>query len=440
MPGKERMLMEWMRSFSMLWSLTFVLILFLVMYDLRFSHKKNITITCATMLPLVALTAVLQLYLGSDIMGKLIYVILTVPSLIFFILMSKKPDGRFFFTFCLTDTIGFELITLTLLLDEWLGDGNAVLLFWSRLILFPLVTFFIWKYVSKAYKQVQENVKTGWWLFALVSVLYYGLLMYMVSFPELITLRPEDLPSLLVVFLLMPLNYVAIFGVLLEQRKLHEMEEQSRNADRQATILQNELTMEQEYVEQARQSRHDLRHNIHVIRDYLNKGDVEGAKAYLAEYEVAEDRAALETYCSNEIVGAVLRLNARKCEQGNISFLVDTQIPETLPYTKIETGTLFGNLLENAWEAASQCTRPFISVTAMCKEGMLLVEIRNSVSGTVEFREEFPVSTKVGGGIGLRGVREILRKHDGMIRMEQQENVFVTQLIQPLVPPVHAEH
>ena len=423
----------------MLWSLVFVLILFLTMYDLRFSTKKNIVIACAAMLPLVVLTAVLQVLLGSDIMGKLIYVTLTIPSLLFFILMSKKPDGRFFFTFCLTDTIGFEIITLTLLLDHWLGGGNAVLLFWSRLIVFPLVTVFIGRFISKPYKGLQRDVKRGWWLFALVSVLYYGLLMYMVSFPSLITQRPNDVPPVLIVFLLMPLNYAAIFAVLVEQRRLHEIEEQSRNADRQAAILQNELTMEQEYVEQARQSRHDLRHNMHVILDYLNKDDVEGAKVYLAEYEIAEDRIGIEPYCSNEIVGAVLRLNARKCEQGNIAFTVDARIPEELPYTKVEAGTLFGNLLENAWEAASKCPEPFITFTAMCRDAALLVELRNSVSGTVVFRDELPVSTKVGGGIGLRGIREILRRHGGMIRMEQQGDVFVTQLIQPLEPRAGTE-
>ena len=422
--------MEVLRFFSILYSMCFILVIFLMLYDLRFDRKKNNLISALVMSPLILLTAVLFFVLGNEIMSKLVFVILSVPSLIFFLFMAKKRDGRFFFTFCVADTICFELITLTMLLDYWFGGDKAILLFVSRLIMFPLLSVVMWKYVRKPYKACQNSVQKGWVLFAVVAFLYYGLLAYMVSFPTVITQRPDDVPVLLLVFIIMPLTYAGIFLTLNKQKELSEAQEQHANADKQRLLLQLELAAEREHVEHARQHRHDMRHVIAVARDYIQKENYVGADKYLAEFDNSITSHTLISYCENPIMNALLHITAKMCEESGVAYSIEAQTPAALPYSDTETSVLFGNLFENAYEAALKCEKPFLHITAQVKNENLLVEVRNSVAGKVAFRDGYPVTTKADGGIGVKSVRKVLDKYGGLLRQQQEGDVFITQTVQ----------
>ena len=424
--------MEFLKSFSFIWSMTFILVAFLMLYDLRFDRKKNILITCAAMIPLILLTAVLFAMYGADVMSRLIFLTLSVPSFLFFFFMAKKRDGKFFFTFCFLDTVGFELIALTMLLDQWIGNGSGVVLFVARLILFPLLTVLALRYFRKPYMELQENIHKGWGLCALVSALFYVLLAYMVSFPSVITDRPEDVPAVLLVFLLMPVTYFSMFRVLSEQMKAYWEEELRRNIERQAELLENELEVGKDYIARAKQYRHDVRHILQVTLEHLKHNDIQGAQEYLTDYSNLIGESALVTFCDNPTVNALLRMNDRRCEQEGILFHCVAVLPKELPYTQVEMGILFGNLLENAWEAAKKCEKPFVRFFSQCRDGRLYVQIENSVADTVEFAGDVPVSTKEGGGIGVKSATEILNKYAGMMEMKQEGDTFTTQIIQPL--------
>ena len=95
---------EILRLSSAAWSLLHILLLFLFVYQPRYSKKKVAIISCATMIPLIVLNAVLLGVLGQDIYGKMILFLLVIPSFAFFFFLAKHRDFRFVFTFCLVDT------------------------------------------------------------------------------------------------------------------------------------------------------------------------------------------------------------------------------------------------------------------------------------------------------------------------------------------------
>ena len=424
--------MEFLRFFSILYSLSFILVIFLMLYDLRFDRKKNNLISSLVMSPLIVLTAVLFFVLGNEKMSKLIYVILSIPSLIFFLLMAKKPDSRFFFTFCFADTICFELIALTMILDYWLGGDKAIFLFVSRLILFPLLAVVVWKYIRKPYKESQQSVQKGWGWLAVVAMLYYGLLAYMVSFPTVITQRPDDIPVFLLVCIAMPLTYVALFRAVQGQKELYEAQECHLNTEMQRQILLLELAAEREHVAHAKQHRHDMRHVIAVTRDYLSKEKYDAADAYLSEFDSSITGRTLKVYCENQIMNALFHITDKYCQETGIACTISAQIPEKLPFTDMEISMLFGNLLENACEAAGKCEDPFLDITMQIKNENLLMEIRNRVSGEVVFENGLPLTTKEDGGIGVKSAGKVLEKHGGVLKMQQEGDVFITRVLQGL--------
>ncbi len=424
--------MEILKIVSLFYSLVHILIMFMMLCDLRFDRKKKIIIAVSAMLPLILLNSVLIIVLGKDVMSKFIFLTLSVPSLIFFLFMTKKIDGRFFFTFCFTDTIGFEIISLSAILDCFLGNDQGVLLFVVRLIAFPLTELLLWKYFRKSYFEVQSSAKKGWWLCAALAGLFYILLAVEISVPTYVTSRHDDIPALLLSFIIMPLTYIALFRTLLAQKQSYEAEEYKRNSEKQIDILRDEMLVARDYVAKAKASRHDMRHVINVAVEAIRDGHGEDAVRFLSDYDASISAGALKTYCENDMMNAVFRVYDRRCVQDNIKYEVSACIPKDLPYSDIETATLFGNLLENAYEAAKKGSESFICVDARIKNGNLVCEIKNSVFENTVFQNGLPATTKSGGGIGSKSALDITAKHGGILRMEQKDNIFITQLAQRL--------
>lgn len=213
---------------------------------------------------------------------------------------------------------------------------------------------------------------------------------------------------------------------------LMNREHEAREAEAQRKLLENQLAMEREFVAQAKTYHHDLRHHTSLLADYLDRGDLEGAKAYLKQYQAETNTDGLTVYCHNTVANALLRRTARHCTHGAIPFTCRVVIPQTLSLTSPELATVLGNVLENAWEASRHSEAPWISVTARTSKNALLMEVKNAVSGEIRFEDDFPVSTKAGGGLGLKSVSQVLEEHGGILRCFRTGDTFFTQMVIPL--------
>ena len=130
------------RDLSLLWSLFHILILFMLLYRSRYGRRKTFFLTGIAMGPLIFLNVAGVIFYGTEIMGKAFILTCTLPSLLFFWFVSKDKKGRFFFTFCVADTVALWIIAVTNLMDFYLGGEQCILMFIGRLLLFPLVEWF----------------------------------------------------------------------------------------------------------------------------------------------------------------------------------------------------------------------------------------------------------------------------------------------------------
>lgn len=131
---------------------------------------------------------------------------------------------------------------------------------------------------------------------------------------------------------------------------------------------------------------------------------------------------------------AVLRIYARLAHANGIAFAARADLPEKLPMTDPEFGSLLSNLLENAVDACQKVNpaKRQLAFHAQTDEDGLRLEVRNSVCGAVSFEDGFPRSTKSGGGTGTRSIAHIVQKYGGMLRFKQESDVFLTQIVLPL--------
>lgn len=417
-----------LRDISMLWSLFHILILFMLLYRSRYPRKKTFILTGMTMGPLALVTVAGLAYYGPEFMGKIFILTLTLPSLLFFWFMSKDKKGKFFFTFCMTDTVALWIIAVTNIIDFWLGGRQYILMLIGRLVLFPLAEWAAYRYLREPYRELQESVNDGWGLFAGMTALYYVLLTVNANFPVAVTKRPQELPTFLLLLLLMPMTYGTILAAMYRQLLLHRKRESERILQEQKNTLEAQLDSQQNI----RKMKHDIKGYTATLSGLLSVGKIKEAIDYLAGVEQKTDVLSGQ-FCPDPYINATLAYYDRKLEELSATRRIDIQIgEEELPY--MELCQILAGGLENACDALKKLEegKREVAVHMRYRREYLLIRIRNRCPDElhVAWGGTVPTSkTEPGHGFGLPAIQEAAGRLDGEMFCYTEDGYFVLDVM-----------
>jgi signal transduction histidine kinase len=177
-----------------------------------------------------------------------------------------------------------------------------------------------------------------------------------------------------------------------------------------------------------REQRHDLRHQLAVIRTFNKNGESEQLADYLDELIAQIPNEPEGNYCENIAVNAVVSYYAVRAEKSGIDLSVHLTIPAELEQiTDSSLCVIFGNLLENGVEACERMTdgHKFIRLRSRLQYETLTVSMDNSFDGIVK-RENGALrsSKRPESGIGTASVTAMAEQHGGSARFEANGGVF----------------
>lgn len=378
--------------------------------------------------PLIFLNVAGVIFYGTEIMGKAFILTCTLPSLLFFWFVSKDKKGRFFFTFCVADTVALWIIAVTNLMDFYLGGEQCILMFIGRLLLFPLVEWFAVRHLRKPYLELQESVAEGWGIFAGMMGIYYILLAIKASFPVMITDRPQELPAFLLILLLMPMTYATIFSALYRQLLLYRKQQSERVLSQQKYSLEMQLDSQQ----QLRKMKHDMKGHTVTLAGLLAAGKLKEAQEYLKGVET-EVSTVSGQFCANPYLNAVLIQYSAKLKELGAEYNMNIQVgEEELPY--MELCQILSNGLENAYDALKGLAieKREVSVQMKYSRDYLLIRIRNRCRDDLHVeRGTIPVTDKEGQdhGFGLATIQEAAQRLDGEMFCYTDDGSFVLDVM-----------
>lgn len=187
-------------------------------------------------------------------------------------------------------------------------------------------------------------------------------------------------------------------------------------------------------MEETRRARHDLRHNMALIKFYADNHNFTGLSEYIQKYFSTLPKVPDSPiiYCENYALNAVILYYAELAREFQIKFSADIQYPSSSGIQDTDIVVLYGNLLENAVEACRrQTVNPiFIRLRTLQKSGSIIIVVDNSYDGTIQKSEDGFLSSK--GcyiGIGITSTQKIAQKYHGMAKFEYDENVFFASVI-----------
>lgn len=400
--------------------------------DCRYSRRTCRLVWTAEGAANVLLVLILYLLppLGLESGPLLIFSLLSMLSYgVVYMWLSRRPWQRSLFLFAAYAAVFLFSIGISFSLFRLLFPDSDILFTVLRTAFLAAYVLLLGWFLRPAFLRATADVTEGWGTMAAMAVVTLAVIC--LALAGMILLGSDPLRWLVIQLLMLAL-VAAEYAAILRMMDLLSRQQAARAAEAQRKLLESQLAAEREFVTQARAHRHDTRHHVALLADYLERGDTAGAKKYLAQYMTGLDGDALESYCENPVADALLRLTARRCRENGIPYAIQAVIPERMSLSGPELATVLGNVLENAWEAARACQAPKLSVTAQQKGRSLLVEVENTVNHPSQFEDDLPLTTKPGGGQGLKTVRRTLEKHGGMLRCSRQDSVFDTQMTIPL--------
>lgn len=205
--------------------------------------------------------------------------------------------------------------------------------------------------------------------------------------------------------------------------------------DNQMLTIRDEAARQQyqeyaDYYEKNRQLIHDMKNHLFILKKCAENGEYEQLQQYLDEIGEVYLEPKFKIQSGNWMLDNVLNQKKAAADQKEIAFQSDLCRNLNLPFSNTEICALFGNLLDNSIEACEKIEDPknrFIRLKIEHQGKMLHIEIANSTAGDAKIKNgELETTKKEDGlhGIGIRSVKRVVKKYDGILTNEIRENVF----------------
>ncbi len=294
-------------------------------------------------------------------------------------------------------------------------------------------------YLKKAFRELANNYqgKVIWIALSVISVLFSALFLSIIFFPRPLAERGPAIPMFNTTMVMAIFAYTAVFTFSMVSFKSileNETIKRTLHEDQLKTeYWKSKIEAQNELIHNVRKTKHDLRHHDNYLADLLNKKEYDKALEYLERHGATIDQMSFKEYCKNDMVNSILTSYITKAENAGIKVECKANVPAEIAIDNLELASLYANLLENATEACNRLDKDqdkFINISTVFQDDSLRIQVENSCVKNLEFKGEFPVSTKdIPSGIGTKSIADIATKHNGVFEFSENEGVFTARIV-----------
>lgn len=150
------------------------------------------------------------------------FVCMTLPSFVFFWILSKYRDARFIVTFCFVDTVTLIIAFFARIAGIYGGELGGVLSCVVTAVLMGAIYLCGRRYFSR-YRKLLEYVRDGWKTMMISTLLIYFLLIFAAAYPEPLLQRLEYMPVYGCMSVVMLSFYAVFIMQLFQKRRLYDL-------------------------------------------------------------------------------------------------------------------------------------------------------------------------------------------------------------------------
>lgn len=182
---------------------------------------------------------------------------------------------------------------------------------------------------------------------------------------------------------------------------------------------------------------HDIRHYMKIIGAFAAENKSSEIMEILPELQIRLSNAAMEIFCSNQLLNTILNEKKNESQKNEVDFKVIIEPDFCIEQIeKTDLIVIMGNLLENAIEAASKCEDGFVKAFLFTQNDghFVVIKIINNYIGEIEVKEEKLITRKEEKeihGFGVQNVRSVVDKYGGNFQCYFEKGRFTAVVVLP---------
>ncbi len=407
--------------------------------SLRFSKKKTAFLIISA--SFIQVTLGLFAGYGSHNAISLISLISTFLYIFFYFLCVKAKFGKSLFILLMLSNISNFIVSLSKCIEGILFPDMAtdvyrwtfcITTIFTQLIVLTATSIFI----NKIFRPVLllKNQDYLWRYLWLVPSTFYLIWYYDIYFNStLSSLELALMPKNSIISFFINLGAFLVYYIIARMLSESNKNMQLENANHSLKMEQLQFINLQNKITEARRTRHDLRHHSTVIKSYLEQEDYLNLKEYLESFLKVLPCDTPMIFCENTVINVLISHFYGIARDNNIDFKANVNLPSSIPVEDVDLTVIVGNLIENAvYACISGSDIPkSIKIKGLVKNNILLFTVDNTYSNAIrKDKSGVYFSTKHEGvGIGIESVSEIVERYNGVLKIEQHNNVFYVSVM-----------
>lgn len=229
---------------------------------------------------------------------------------------------------------------------------------------------------------------------------------------------------ILIFFVIMLLMIISIYCSLVFIVKKEHFKQDYLLIEQQNILLQKSLEEQEKTFDLWRKSLHDYKHKLLALESMMRANKYDNAlESIESELKVFKNKA-FYIHTGNNTVDIILNSKVNVAQYHGITCTINAKITEKIDISDIDLSVILGNLIDNAIDAALKEEDKNIHIQISQIKEILVIKIINSFSGERIIFETAKKNSLL-HGIGLKIVRHLVNKYNGVFSIELKDNCVI---------------
>lgn len=229
-----------------------------------------------------------------------------------------------------------------------------------------------------------------------------------------------------------------VFEIYYKMMDAYSLEKNNAVYTQQLELMTSKIEEQNKIAEEFYKSRHDMINELLVLKGCIENGEYDYIKNKVDGIVQLEEIHDNISNSGNSLVDTMVNFKYAKAKNKGINFVTHINIPDKLTIDQSDLGIILGNSIDNAIDAAEECTesKRNIEISMGIKKGSLVIRVKNCFCHQLKRNKTGRLlSTKKisdGHGYGLLSIEKTVEKYQGYILTEVKEDLFILTVIMNL--------
>lgn len=415
----------------------------LLLYLLKgYSYKRNKILAFFYCVIYLILIIKLNKILGSSILRLVVYYIFVWFYIIMFYenitaLLSVKLAAIYFVIMQISEmlVLGFIIILGDYKLYSEVLSGNKV-----KTILIILITkslnIIIATLIGRLRKEKKQQHHVS---FTILFPLFFAFISLIVNTQLLLEVTDNKIIMGIIfttsLIMFAAVSYTVFFEYYESAKEREQYIERLVTQNRQQYKLFQEKMLNDQKI---KKMHHDIKNHILYLRFCFENVELENGIEYanglldkLASYNIS-------LHTGSGMLDCLISEIQQKCSINNIIFKIDINLHEKCFMSDFDVCTLFGNILNNAYEATMRLEEhenKKIVFKMSTIDSFIVIKVTNHTLVNKDMKSYLFLTSKSDAenhGLGMKNIDDIINKYNGIKKISFQEDLFILKIMLPI--------